>query len=102
MPISLQDLGFNSFFENEFSKSEDNPFLPARVISEHKEMYRLQNEKGEFLGEVSGKLRYTAVNRDDFPVVGDWVYIQELEGENKAIIHSIFPRKTKLFAQIWI
>lgn len=96
MPISLQDLGFNSFFENEFSKSEDNPFLPARVISEHKEMYRLQNEKGEFLGEVSGKLRYTAVNRDDFPVVGDWVYIQELEGENKAIIHSIFPRKTKL------
>ncbi|MBK8398612.1 MAG: ribosome small subunit-dependent GTPase A [Leptospiraceae bacterium] len=96
MSISLQQLGFESFFENQFSISKGNPFVPARVISEHKEMYRLQSEKGEFLGEVSGKLLYTAVNREDFPVVGDWVYIQELEGENKAIIHSIFDRKTKL------
>lgn len=96
MFTSLHDLGFNSFFENEFSKSEEKSFVPARIISEHKSMYRIQNEKGEFLAEISGKLRFTAVNRDDFPTVGDWVYIQELEGENKAIIHSIFPRKTKL------
>ncbi len=96
MTASLSDLGYNSYFKNEFLKIGDTPFLPARVISEHKGMYRVQNEKGEFLGEISGKLRYTASSRENFPAVGDWVYIQELEGEAKCIVHGILPRKTKL------
>jgi ribosome biogenesis GTPase len=96
MTISLSDLGYNSYFQNEFLKLGDTSFLPARVISEHKGMYRVQNERGEFLGEISGKLRYTASSRENFPTVGDWVCIQEFDGEAKCIIHGILPRKTKL------
>ena len=96
MMISLPALGYNEFFRNEFSKIENTSYLPARIISEHKGIYRVQDDQGEYLGEISGKLRYTAINRQDFPVVGDWVAIQRLEGEGKCIIHVILPRKTKL------
>lgn len=96
MNTSLHDLGFNSFFESELLKLEANTHLPARVIAEHKGLYKIQNQNGEFLGEISGKLRYTANSRENFPAVGDWVLIQEIQGESKCIIHSILPRKTKL------
>ncbi|MCK9907129.1 hypothetical protein MXD63_44940, partial [Frankia sp. Cpl3] len=44
---------------------------------------------------MTGKLRYTAAGRDDYPAVGDWVVIQPRMEENKAYIHAILPRKSK-------
>lgn len=50
---------------------------------------------------VSGKLRYAAQERKDFPAVGDWVVLDQLQEQSSgtdsqlAIIHAILPRKSK-------
>ncbi|MDD2752998.1 MAG: ribosome small subunit-dependent GTPase A [Candidatus Portnoybacteria bacterium] len=36
---------------------------------------------------------FAALSREDYPAVGDWVAVRELDGE-KAVIHSVLPRKT--------
>jgi len=65
----------------------------ARVIAEHKGVYKVKNENGEFLAKVTGKQMFDALSREDYPAVGDWVIIDELL-ENLAVIKEILPRKT--------
>ena len=65
----------------------------ARVISEYKGAYKVKNENGEFLARVTGKNMFTAVSREDYPAVGDWVIIDELP-EAQAVIREILPRRT--------
>ncbi len=65
----------------------------ARVIAEHKGIYYVKNAKGEFQARVTGRQMYTAVTREDYPAVGDWVVINMID-VNQAIITQILPRKT--------
>ncbi len=67
----------------------------ARVTSEHKGAYTVKNPSGEFLARITGKQMFDATKREDFPAVGDWVTITELDDE-KAVIHKVLPRKTIL------
>jgi ribosome biogenesis GTPase len=88
--IKLEDLGYGDFFES--SRGADG--LPvARVLSEHKEVYRVKNTDGEYLAKITGKQMFNALSREDYPAVGDWVAITDL-GEEQAVIHQILPRKT--------
>ncbi len=91
--MTLEDLGYSADLEESRVEQKLDSFGVGRVISEHKERYRVRNEKSEFEAEVIGNLRFTARGRSDFPAVGDWVAISEYE-ENKVLIHAIFPRKT--------
>ena len=92
--MDLQILGWNSFFEEGFKEYKQQGFEVARVALEHKRLYRVLYEHGELLAEVSGKLRFHASERQDFPAVGDWVVISARPDEQKATIHGILPRKT--------
>lgn len=92
-PITLPDLGYDEFFAAERSGSELREFPVARVISEHKGAYTVKNEEGEYLGAVTGKQIYDASHREDFPAVGDWVFITPLP-LGKAVIQGILPRRT--------
>ncbi|MBK9071013.1 MAG: GTPase RsgA [Myxococcales bacterium] len=72
----------------------------ARIISEHRGIYTLACESGERLGRVAGKLRMrdsaTAQETPGFPVVGDWVLLDEDgSGEFAAISHAL-PRRALL------
>ena len=40
-------------------------------------------------------MRDQALHREDLPAVGDWVAIQHLEDESRAVIHGVLPRKSK-------
>lgn len=91
--MKLEDLGYNIDFENYRNNHQLNSFGVGRVTLEHKERYIVKNNKNEFEAEIVGSLRYTAESRYDFPAVGDWVSISEYD-ENKALIHSVYPRKT--------
>ncbi len=93
--MNLQILGWNSFFEESFEEYKQQGFEVARVSLEHKRLYRVLSERGELLAEVSGKLRFQALERQDFPAVGDWVVISARPHEQKATIHGILPRKSK-------
>ncbi|MCR8629753.1 ribosome small subunit-dependent GTPase A [Paenibacillus radicis (ex Xue et al. 2023)] len=88
---SLETYGFQPFFANQ----DKEGCAIGRVALEHKHLYRIYAEDGEWLGELSGKTRYEAVRREDYPAVGDWVRMTKLHGEQKAIIHGILERKSK-------
>jgi len=91
--MKLEDLGYGPDLEEIRVEQQLDSFAVGRIISEHKERYRVRNEKNEFEAEVIGNLRFTARGRSDFPAVGDWVAISEYE-EDKVLIHAVFPRKT--------
>jgi len=91
--MRLEDLGYNIELES-YRKDENlDSFEVGRVISEHKERYVVKTAYNEYDGEIIGSLRFSAINRSDFPAVGDWVAISEFD-DNKVLIHSVLPRRT--------
>ena len=62
---------------------------------EHKHSYRVATEEGELLATVSGNFAHNAFARDHYPAVGDFVLVSKMPGEDRAIIHHLFERKSK-------
>jgi len=91
----LKDLGYTEDLENFRKKEKLDSFSVGRVISVHKGKCRVKTDKSDFEAGITGKLRFLAKNKSDFPAVGDWVAIAEHD-EKKALIRAIFPRKTIL------
>ena len=96
--MTLEDLGYTPDLENYRKEQKLDSFGVGRVISEHKERYLVKTEENEYDAEIIGNLRFSAQSRTDFPAVGDWVAISEFD-EDKALIHSVFPRKTLIERQ---
>jgi ribosome biogenesis GTPase len=93
--IKLEDLGYNAFFQSNMSVLKLTDYLVARVIAEYKEVYRVKGIDGEYLAKITGKQIFNATKREDYPAVGDWVIITELDND-RAVIHMILPRQTIL------
>jgi ribosome biogenesis GTPase len=93
MKTPLETYGFQPFFAEQ--ALQHTGYEVGRVILEHKHLYRILGENGEWLGELSGKSRYEATRREDYPAVGDWVWMTPLPGEQRVIIHDIMKRKSK-------
>jgi ribosome biogenesis GTPase len=96
----LEELGWNSFFENAFEEFKQTALRPGRVIEELRGFYRVRSGSAEHLAEISGKLQHQAAARADYPAVGDWVAIVARTGEKRATIEHILPRKTKLARKV--
>jgi ribosome biogenesis GTPase len=60
----------------------------------------LFGEGGAFDATVAGRMMHGADAREDYPAVGDWVLARALPGEERAVIHRILPRRTKLSRKI--
>jgi ribosome biogenesis GTPase / thiamine phosphate phosphatase len=99
---ALQELGWCEFFAQQNTQHGDGEsnVVPARIAEENRERYRLFSEHGEFLAEVSGKLRHATTSRADLPAVGDWVLAQLRLRENRATIHGVLRRKGKFSRKI--
>lgn len=93
--MNLEVLGWNSFFAKNFNSYLQQGYTVGRVAIEQKNTYLLYTEFGEQRAEVTGKMRHQAGGRADFPAVGDWVVISPINGEERAVIHEILPRKSK-------
>jgi ribosome biogenesis GTPase / thiamine phosphate phosphatase len=93
--MDLRKIGWDNYFEEKFKEFTDRGFEVGRISSEHKSLYKLFTEKGEISGEISGKMRFLAEESGAYPAVGDWVVINIINGEDRAIIHDILPRKSK-------
>lgn len=65
----------------------------ARVTVEYRGLYKVKNSKGEYLAKITGKQMSDASSREDYPAVGDFVAIKDLDGEHATIL-KILPRKT--------
>ena len=95
MRIDLTQLGWNSFFAEAAKEFPD--CHPGRVALVFRGGYEVWSESGEYLAQVSGRFRHKIRSTNaDFPATGDFVMIEPLPGEPKAVIQSVLPRRTKL------
>ncbi len=95
MDKTIEDLGYDDFFEANRRALGLDAFSVARVTAEHRGAYDVINEKGRFLAKITGKQMFGASSREDYPAVGDWVAITEL-ASGKAAIRGILPRRTTI------
>lgn len=93
--MNLENLGWNDFFNNHFETYRCKGCNAGRVVSEHKNMYRIKTPEKEMLAKVSGKMIHMASGRADYPAVGDWVVVSENSPDGISTIHAVLPRKSK-------
>jgi len=99
--VNLNQLGWDGDFENQFLElAMSDELIPARVVRENKERYELISETGTLTATVSGLFSFNAVAKSDYPAVGDWVIINVLIEESKAIIHKLLPRRSQLTRKV--
>ena len=98
----LNDYGWNKTHEANWEELKadlkNKNCVPGRVTLEHKRMYRVVTAKGEWLSVCSGSFEHEAIDRRDFPAVGDWIAVEKMPGEERGIIHALLPR-TSLFSR---
>lgn len=92
--LNSKQFGWNEIRETQRQEWEDTTATPGRILVEHKRMYRIATDDGELLGEISGKMRFDALSRLDYPAVGDWVMVHARPEEGKATIQGILPRQS--------
>ncbi len=97
MPLTLEDLGWNAGFEQEFAPYLKEGWKPARLIRDNKITYGALLEGGDELEvTMSGKVYHDAGTDAELPAVGDWVAL-ELGGEDgETMIRARLPRQTCL------
>jgi len=87
--LNLQDLGWDAFFADAFGPYAADNLIPARVSARHHGPCELMTERGRMGGIPAGKL-----SEEELPAVGDWVAVRPVDGERKAVIEAVLPRRT--------
>jgi len=90
---SLEALGWGEELASHFEPLELQGLWPARVAAEHRHIYRLYTLGQEVLGGVSGRFRYEASERQDFPVTGDWAAIEPPQN-GRTTLQALLPRRS--------
>lgn len=101
--MNLEQLGWNSFFSESFQNCPFNlpDFTVGRIAVEYANRYDILYSNGECSAELSGKLRFDAeFDAAELPSVGDWVVMQLFDGNERAIIHYVLPRKSKFSRKV--
>jgi ribosome biogenesis GTPase len=91
---SLEELGWNCFFEGSCSSS--TVWRLARVTAEHKGYFQVQTVETTLLATVSGKLRHAIRGTGEWPAVGDWVEVRCEPRTARGRIERVLPRRSKL------
>jgi ribosome biogenesis GTPase / thiamine phosphate phosphatase len=68
--------------------------IPGRVTELQREQYTVITEQGEVTAILKGAFYHTAVTREDFPCVGDFVLLQYNEN-GASRIAKLLPRRSK-------
>lgn len=94
--MTLADLGWTEILAQAFAAHAATGLEPARVVCElRRNFYAVHTADGEVLGECGGGFFHHARTPDQFPVVGDWVAVRKREGEPRADLHAVLPRRNK-------
>ncbi|MDR7865770.1 MAG: ribosome small subunit-dependent GTPase A [Sporomusaceae bacterium] len=93
--INLAHYGLSPRFSQEATMYEGLHI--ARVAEQHRDLYKVIGEHGEYAAAVAGKLAHNAADGADFPAVGDWVMTDRADDSaGTAIIHHILTRSSLL------
>lgn len=92
--MTLQDLGWNDFFQHNFEALNQVSAIPARVGRVEKISYSVHCGDAILQARLSGKLKRLSHDRSVLPVSGDWVAIEHRAESDDTFIHSVLPRKS--------
>lgn len=98
--MNLNELGWNSRWEQSFAPLIERGLEPARVAREDRDRYVVLTPSGPRPAEVTGRFRHEAAGRVAFPAVGDWVAIQAPAGDGPAAIHAVLPRRSAFVRKV--
>ena len=91
----IEQYGWNNNWEEKLNGRG----IAGRVLLEHKHLYRVITNEGEWLCTLSGKFKFEQ-GREMFPAVGDWVVLEKMPGEEKGIIHAVLPRVSQFSRKV--
>jgi ribosome biogenesis GTPase len=100
--LNLKHFGWcpGSSFDLAFAPFEQQGFTLARVVSEHRGLYRIITTIGEADAQVTGRFRHHAEDPLMFPSVGDWVVIEPHGQNSPASIHQVLPRTSQFVRKV--
>ena len=98
--MSLNQLGWNSYFDALWQGREQGEWLPGRVISQQRGLWRIAGDFAECWAEASGALRAAAEAGGDWPAAGDWVASEILSGGGRPLIQKVLPRRSKFVRKV--
>jgi ribosome biogenesis GTPase / thiamine phosphate phosphatase len=93
--MSLQDLGWDAHFDGLWRERAELGHVPARVVSQHRGLWRIVGDFEERWAAPSGKMRLATAPGSDWPAVGDWVAAEVPDGEQQATMHAVLPRRSQ-------
>ena len=96
----LKRLGWNSYFAVLWQGRERPEWLPARVISQQRGLWRIAGDFAECWAETAGTLRAAAETGGDWPAVGDWVAAEKLSGGGRPLIQEVLPRRSRFVRKV--
>ena len=92
--MTLESLGWNTFFDAHFDDYRQSGCEPARISVEHKTLYGIATEHGDYSAVLSGSFYYKTQSASEAPAVGDWVAVRRTTEDDRAVIHGVLPRKS--------
>jgi len=93
--VDLKTLGWNEFFETNRVEENRASCVPARVVSQHRGLWRVAGAFAECWAEPAGKLRLAADAGGVWPVVGDWVEVSFAPPSERAAMQLVLPRRSQ-------
>lgn len=93
--MQLAALGWDEYFSQQFERLERDGLVPARITEQNKNRYLACGEQGEWQAEVTGRFQHVVAGVLGFPAVGDWVGLQPIPNEGRALIHALLERRTQ-------
>jgi len=94
--MDLARLGFDKWFEDRIGGIQQPGQSVARVTAVDREAFLARDERGEFIAELAGRIRFSTELAVDLPCVGDWVCVEQHASGGPAMIHAVLPRKSFL------
>jgi ribosome biogenesis GTPase / thiamine phosphate phosphatase len=95
----LQELGWDAFFEKEFTGLANADLIPVRVTGQEKYSFKVSGEPGEMEARLSGKMWHNGDSSDQHVAVGDWVAAAAPAAGHIVIIEAVLPRKSRFSRQ---
>ncbi len=97
--MNLNDAGWRDALATQFETYFADGLMPARIIRQERDRFRLASAAGDIEGVVRGRLLNAPDAEENLPVAGDWVAVRPLAGEAKAVVEEILPRQSQLARQ---
>ncbi|HEY5485301.1 MAG TPA: ribosome small subunit-dependent GTPase A [Candidatus Cryosericum sp.] len=96
----LATLGWDDYFSRQFEGLERDGLVLARIVEQHKSGFTAYGEQAEWQADVTGRYLHVLAGLVGFPSVGDWVALQPVPNEDRALIYALLRRRTQFVRKV--